>query len=166
MTILETMTDILLQIRMLPDCRVFEPTVLPTINGTNHVLPYDVIDFYTACGGVVLFEHSDYAVRIVGPTDVVLANPIIIGDLCDDDMSSDWYIIGDDGSDEYITIDFNPHRLGRCYDSFYDRHGVVGESSIIATSFMDLLSRLILNKGQYWYWLRDDFITLGDAYDS
>ncbi|WP_331460411.1 SMI1/KNR4 family protein [Gracilibacillus suaedae] len=49
---------------------------------------------------------------------------------------------------------------------FFDRHGLVGESQRIATSFTDLLERLIKNKGQYWYWLRSDFISLGDAYDD
>lgn len=46
-------------------------------------------------------------------------------------------------------------RLGRCYDSFFDRHGIVGESQIIANSFTDLLINFINNQGQYWYWLKE-----------
>jgi len=37
---------------------------------------------------------------------------------------------------------------------------------IIATSFTDLIERLISSDGKLWYWLRDDFISLGDAYDE
>lgn len=117
-------------------------------------------------GGALLFEKADYSILIVPPQDFQLANPIIVGELCEEDISSDWYICATDRNGEYITIDLNPGRLGRCYDSFYDRHGVVGECSIIATSFTDLLERLIENRGRHWYWLQEDFIPLGDAYDD
>ena len=48
----------------------------------------------------------------------------------------------------------------------FDRHGIVGESQIIATSFTNLLEKLIKNNGQYWYWLKSEFESLGDAYDD
>jgi hypothetical protein len=90
---------------------------------------------------------------------------VIIGELCEEDITSQWYIIASDGHRDYLTIDLSCQRLGKCYDSFWDRHGVVGECAVIATSFTDLLERLIANNGQHWYWLTEDFTSLGDAYD-
>jgi hypothetical protein len=36
---------------------------------------------------------------------------------------------------------------------------------VIATSFSELLTQLLANNGESSYWLKDDFVTLGDAYD-
>ncbi|WP_019636959.1 SMI1/KNR4 family protein [Paenibacillus fonticola] len=163
---MEKIKQILTQIKTIPHCRIFEPTGLPVINEARHILPSDLNEFYRLCGGLVLFENEEYPIYVVSPDKLVLANPIIVGELCEEDISSNWYIICNDGKDEYLTIDLSEDRLGRCYDSFFDRHGLAGESQIIATSFTDLLERLIKNKGQYWYWLRSDFISLGDAYDE
>lgn len=71
----------------------------------------------------------------------------MIGEKTEYDISSNWYIIGRDMNKEYITIDLNPLRLGRCYDSYWENHGVPGNCAIIATTFTEL-------------------ITLGDAYDE
>ncbi|ERN51963.1 SMI1/KNR4 family protein [Alkalihalophilus marmarensis] len=163
---MEKIKKLLTQIKNLTGCRVREPNGLPIIDETSHVLPEDVRDFYSLCGGVVLFEHEDYPTFVVPPDKFVLANPIIIGELCEEDISSNWYIICNDGKDDYLTIDLAKERLGRCYDSFFDRHGLVGETQVIATSFTDLFERLIENKGQYWYWLKNDFDSLGDAYNA
>ena len=52
------------------------------------------------------------------------------------------------------------------YDSFWDRHGVVGECAVVARSFTELLSNLFYNQGDdYPYWLEADFEYIGDAYD-
>ena len=56
---------------------------------------------------------------------MILANPVIIGELCEEDISSKWYIICKDLEENYITFDSSVERNGRCYDSFWDRHGVV-----------------------------------------
>ncbi|WP_442869035.1 SMI1/KNR4 family protein [Bacillus sp. BP-3] len=160
------MRQLIAQIESLSDCRVLEPAGLPIINEKKHSLPEDVKEFYSLCGGMVLFENEEYSVYIVSPQELILANPVIISELCEDDMSSNWYIICNGRQEEYVTIDLHQNRLGKCYDSFFDRHGVVGESQIIATSFIDLLERLIHYKGKYWYWLQSDFVSLGDAYDG
>lgn len=163
---MEKIEQLLKEIEKIPYCRVLESSGLPSIDKTKHILPDDLKKFYSLCGGVALFENEEYPIYIVSPEKFILANPIIVGELCEEDISSNWYIICNDGKDEYLTIDLKEDRLGRCYDSFFDRHGLVGESQIIATSFTDLLERLINNRGQYWYWLRDDFVNLGDAYDD
>lgn len=148
-----------------PDCEIFPPLGLPLIN-KSHRLPEDVKSFYEECGGLWLFRSSDYPCLIVPPKDFVLANPVIVGDLCEGDRSASWYIAANDGSNEYITIDLCQERLGHCYDSFFDRHAVSGSCPIIALSFFELLKRLYENKGEYWYWLSADFVSLGDAYDA
>ncbi|MDG5471420.1 SMI1/KNR4 family protein [Jeotgalibacillus sp. ET6] len=158
--------QLLTQIKALPHCRILESKGLPALNGDNHLLPDDLKEFYSLCGGLVLFEKDDYPIHVVSPDKFELANPVIVGDIHEEDISFNWYIICDDGTGEYLTIDLDQERLGKCYDSFYDRHGLVGESRIIALSFTGLLDALIHNKGQYWYWLKDDFNSPGDAYDE
>ncbi|KKB73052.1 MULTISPECIES: SMI1/KNR4 family protein [Bacillus] len=154
------------EIKSLPNCRIHKPAGLPEIDQTKHILPEDVKEFYRLCGGVSLYENEEYPIHIVSPEEFVLANPVIVGELCEEDISSNWYMICNDGKDEYLTIDLHKKRLGRCYDSFFDRHALIGESQIVAASFTDLFERLIRNRGHYWYWLESDFQSLGDAYDE
>jgi len=156
--------EIISRIERIRDCEVLPPSGKPTIKD-GMLLPPDLYEFYDICGGVRLFQKSNYKTNIVTPEEFVLANPVIVGEECEEDISSNWYIIANDGSGEFLTIDLGDKRTGRCYDSFYDRHAVAGESKIIASSFTDLLERIILNKGEYWYWLNDQF-DLGDAYDD
>lgn len=141
------------------------PEGMPSVS-EGHVLPEDLREFYTLCGGATLFQDSAYRLKICQPAEIRLANPVIVGELCPEDITSSWYIIASDQRGGYLTIDMAPDRAGRCYDSFWDRHGIVGSCPIIATSFTDFLGRLIKSKGAYWYWLRDDFDNLGDAYDG
>jgi hypothetical protein len=149
----------------LSDCVVHPPVGVPSLE-KEHLLPKDVEEFYKICGGLDLFIHSSYPIYLVPPSQFILANPIIIGERYEEDITADWYIFAHDGNGDYLTIDLNKKRLGRCYDSFHDRHGVVGDCPIIGTSFTDTLKRLISNRGDYWYWLKDDFVSLGDAYDN
>ncbi len=81
------------------------------------------------------------------------------------DRSDYWYLLARGSSGEGISIDLHPDRLGRCYDSFWDRHGLAGSCPVIALSFLDLLTRLMDSGGAHWYWLEADFGSLGDAYE-
>ncbi|WP_251862288.1 SMI1/KNR4 family protein [Clostridium sp. Marseille-Q2269] len=153
------------KIKTLPNCKVYSQKKLPIPN-QKHILPEDVKEFYELCGGISLFEGESYAINIVPPEKFILDNPIIIGELCEEDITSEWYIIGEDCNGDYITIDLNSKRLGKCYDSFWDRHGIVGECPVIARNFTELLSNLIKSKGYSWYWLEESFEPLGDAYDN
>lgn len=148
------------------DCIVYSPNGLPNIKNCNHKLPEDLIEFYENCGGIHLYCSSSYSISISKPDEFQLANPIIVGDMCLEDISSNWYIISNNENGQFITIDLSKNRLGKCYDSFWDTYAIYGETSIIANSFSDLLERLIKCNGDYWYWLKDDFKFIGDAYDS
>jgi antitoxin YokJ len=155
--------DLIEEVRATESCEVFPPEGVPAV-GHTHQLPADVEDFYRFCGGARFFKDSPYSLEIVSPSDFVLANPVILGELYEDDISSNWYIVGRSGPEQSITIDLNPDRLGLCYDSFHEVHGVAGSCSIIATSFTDLVRRILDNRGGYWYWLSESFVPIGDAY--
>jgi antitoxin YokJ len=162
--------DLLNQIITNPQCKVHPMQGFPPVKD-KHVLPNDVLEFYSLCGGVDLFTKADYPYSIVPANKFVRANPIIAGEDWSDsvwetDVSADWYIVASDPDSQYLTIDLNPQRLGRCYDSFIGHHANPGYCPIIAISFMDLLHRLIQSQGQYPYWLEQSFSSLGDAYDN
>lgn len=43
---------------------------------------------------------------------------------------------------------------------------IVGECSVIAKTFTELLNLLVQNNGEHRYWRREDFQPLEDAYDE
>ena len=144
-------------------CTMEKAVGTPTLS-VGLSLPEDLRAFYTRTGGMTLFLSAPYGVEIVAPSQFVRANPIIVGEECAEDISHDWFIVGR-SSEQYITIDLRKEAMGRCYDSFWDRHGVAGSCPVIASSFSALLASLYEAKGQHWFWMADDFTPLGDAYD-
>ncbi len=160
-----TISELVRAISTSNDCEILTPRGIPTV-APGLKLPKDVNDFFTICGGATLWKNSPYTVYIVDAEHFELANPLIVGDIYPEDISSTWYIVAKDTQANYLTIDCHPTRLGRCYDSFFDRHGVAGSCPIIALSFSSLLENLWNGKGSYWYWLDAQFGTLGDAYDG
>lgn len=70
-----------------------------------------------------------------------------------DDASKNWYILAEDEHDEYLLIDLGEKHNGRCYDGFHETYGLVGDMRAIASSFTDLLCRLLKNPGSRHYWL-------------
>lgn len=147
------------------NCIVYSSCGLPEVS-ENDILPDDLKAFYKNCGGISFFCKAEFSFAIVSPKEFQLANPIIVGELCEEDISSKWYIIGKDAECNYITIDLSKERSGRCYDSFWDSHGVVGECAIIANTFFELLVQLFNSRGESLFWLNDEFINIGDAYDE
>ena len=130
------------------------------------VLPDDIVEFYRLAGGAVLFTGRDYEFDIVPPGDVQRINVLLRWEFDAPDISESWYAVVGDGNGDYLSVDCSPSRLGRCYDTFHETHGFAGQTPVIARSFTDLLERLLDNGGAYPYWLRDDFESLGDAYDG
>lgn len=152
------------------DCNVRPARGLPRA-AAGHVLPDDLLEFYSLCGGVSLFGSSAYSMEIVSPSQLVLANEVIFVGVDEthlnasrNDISWSWYVIGEGKNRQYLTIDLAPERLGRCYDSFWDTHAMPGSSPIIAQSLTELLARLLSNQGKHWYWLQPSFQSPGDAY--
>lgn len=135
-------------------------------------LPLDLRRFFELCGGVSLFPDSDYPARIVGPDELVQTNCLLLPGQEEEalhvpsmERSWHWYSVVSDEKGDYISIDLSPRRLGQCYDSARDTYAIRGQSPIIATTFTDLPKRLVANRGEYWYWLRSEFVGMGDAYD-
>ena len=142
--------ELIEQIKILPECSLKSSMGMPQINNKYH-LPDDIQTFYSLCGGANLFLVEDkYGVEIVEPTEFTLANPEIIGEVYEEDITSSWYIIAHTDNGEYLTIDLSEKRFGKCYDSHYEVHGVPGSCPIIALSFTELIFNLISAKGKYW----------------
>ncbi|MCG8474487.1 MAG: SMI1/KNR4 family protein [Cytophagales bacterium] len=163
------MRSLINEIRKSKDCVVLQPSGLPTVK-LPHILPQDLQEFYTECGGIRFFQNSDYVMEIVTPDNFLLSNPVILSedwetDIPKDDISNDWYIIAQAGPEQKISIDLNEVRLSRCYDSFWDIHASPGECPIITLSFFELVENIFKCKGGYWFWLVENFKSLGDAYD-
>jgi hypothetical protein len=118
------------------------------------------------CGGIYFYkEDGGFPINILNPTDVKPSNLALLGESYEEDISSLWYLIADALDGNYISIDFNPSRLGRCYESFEYSHAVAGNCPIVALSFEQLLNSLIEYKGDYFFWKDNDkFDSLGDAY--
>lgn len=160
-----TIDELLVAISADAECKVRLPVGEPQLE-LEHTLPPDVRQFYQLCGGVDLFPNRDYSHFFVPPDEVVLANPVLLGQRVEGDRSNSWYLIAHDGNGDYLTLDCGPERTGWCYDSFHETYGLFGQTPVIARSFTELLERCYANRGGYLYWLRDDFVSLGDAYDE
>lgn len=150
--------------RATPGCLVHDPAGLPE-PASGLVLPDDLRDFYSLCGGVDLYTDADFTIRVLSPAEFIPANLAVLGEGDLDDRTDCWYVIATTPQREYISIDLDPARHGRCYDSFPEVHGIVGESKVLANSFTDMLRSLLAGHGGHWYWLEPDFADLGDAYD-
>jgi antitoxin YokJ len=155
-------------------CTVFPASGLPHIIGMNGaMLPVDLIQFYSICGGLIIGKGMRYETRIVAPHECQQSNYAALGRHANvleqeapHDISWHWYNIADIGNGDYLSIDLSHERNGWCYDSFHETYGLVGEMPIIAGSFTELLTQLYRHMGQYWYWLQTNFRLLGDAYSK
>lgn len=162
--IIMTIKDVIDEIDNTQDCIVIKKTDKVECD-LDYILPNDLHYYFQNYSEIILFSNSNYPVKIVGYDNFKKANPIIIGEYIENDITNDWFIIAIGNNSQYITIDLAKDRLGRCYDSFWDRHGVAGDNPVIAFSFTELLSKLLKAKGVYYYWLENNFEYLGDAYD-
>jgi hypothetical protein len=159
-----TVSALIQRIQSTPGCSLVAPRGLPVLE-PGHVLPSDLSEFYGLCGGATLFGEAPYSAAVLPPERCVPANPVIVGDSSEDDISASWYLLVDDGNRNYLSIDLHPQRLGRCYESFFDTHGVAGSCPVVAMSFESLLGQLLNNNGRHWFWMQPEFEPLGDAYD-
>lgn len=61
------------KIRTLEDCIVYPPKGIPIINKAN-ILPNEIYEFYSICGGIDLFINSEkFPYKIVPPEKFILA---------------------------------------------------------------------------------------------
>jgi antitoxin YokJ len=160
-----SISELLGRVSQTADCSISAPTPVPVVPPRGLALPDDLAEFYQLCGGLSLFASSAYAVEILPPDMVVPANIAILGEEFPDDRSSQWVTVAALPNGDFISLDLDRDRLGRCYDSSHEVHGVVGSCAIVANSFSQLLESFLNANGGYWFWLEEDFSYLGDAYD-
>lgn len=130
----------------------------------GHELPEDLLAFYQAVGGLRIEEADGAWIRVLGPAELLPSNPLIVGEQVSDDITASWYLIAVTDNGDYLSIDLDPERLGRCYDSHHEIHGLAGECPVIALSFSELVERLLEARAAYW--TVESFQSYGDAYDE
>lgn len=160
---------LLSEIEGIANCEIRPPAGLPVV-APPYVLPDDLIAFYRLCGGLRLFTEAPFCLEIVPPDRMLVANPVILAGASTDDLEASkdhaswsWYIIGEGENSQFITIDLSLKHLGRCYDSFWDRHP--GNSEVIAFSFTSFLTQIVAAQGEDWYWHLPDFAPLGYPFE-
>lgn len=166
--------NLISKIKELPDCIVHELDGVPRVR-SGLKLPKDLVDFYTYCGGIDLFVSGSHRTYIVPPNKFIPADNVFFDEDTlefyksqegySDELSTDWYVLADIENGNYILIDLNSDRCGKCYQGLWETYAMKGESPIIAINLIELLNKLIDSKGEKWYWESDDYISLGDAYD-
>jgi cell wall assembly regulator SMI1 len=163
-------TQLLAQIARLRGCSVRPTAVSASVQAFEQEqgvkLPDDLREFVTLCSGVSLFEDADCPIHVFGLDKIRRANPVLAGIGGEGHPSYTWFLIADFENGNYISIDLSPDRLGRCYESSWATHSLVGQSPVVATNFTDLLRRAVDNQGDYLWWLKESFESLGDAYDA
>ncbi|MGE5720387.1 MAG: SMI1/KNR4 family protein [Nocardioidaceae bacterium] len=130
----------------------------------GHELPEDLLAFYQAAGGLRLEQAGGAWTRVLGPAELLPSNPLIVGEQVSDDITASWYLIALTDNGDYLSIDLDPERLGRSYDSHHEIHGLAGECPVIALSFSELVERLLAARAAYW--TEESFQSYGDAYDA
>lgn len=158
------------------DCIVYPSNGLPIVPD-GYILPNDIKEFYSLCGGMDLYLNTEgFFYKILPPEKFLFANSEILGEETvleissseeyQGDVTLDCFTIVSDSNGDFLVTDLNKMRHGLCYDAFHETYGLVGDMPIIAKSFTELLKKLIKNEGKSIFWLDDNFEPLGDAYDN
>lgn len=149
-------TTIITQLSNLPNCDVYSPDGLPTLQ-PSHLLPNDLRTFYEKCGGMYLFTDGAFPCQIVSPRKFRPANFDAFSGVSESELvktknhiSWFWYTVAEYSMQQVITIDLSSERLGLCYDSHWLLHP--GNSYVVALSFTDLLLKILEAQGKYEFW--------------
>jgi len=62
---------------------------LPLLPNADMAYPNDLVEFYSLCGGVILFRagRSNISFKILPAGEVLQTNMLIVGEPCEDDIS-------------------------------------------------------------------------------
>src|SRR5215472_6081966 len=112
-------SDLIERARATPGCVVYPAGETPNLP-PGIELPPDLSDFYRICGGIDLFHNSDYPISIAAPRQLISSNLAVLGETNQGDRSDLWFTIAITPDREYLSIDLDPARSGRCYDSFHE----------------------------------------------
>lgn len=155
---MKTISEIIAQVGQEHGCVIEPPSGLPSLP-QGLLLPPDLHEFYSLCGGMDLFPEEDWGWRIVAPSEFLRADHVILEGAYQDHpedfdgtVSEGLYVIAVRGcGPDYISIDTHPARLGRCFDSYSGDHGT-GSSRVVALSFTEMLQKLFENRQCLYFW--------------
>lgn len=155
---MQSVREIIGRARTTEECRVEQPTGLPTIPD-GFALPADVAEFYSLCGGLDMFPEEDWGWRIVAPGEFLRADAQVLAQYFDEHPeefdgtpSEGLQVIAIRGAGpDIVSIDIHPDRLGLCFDSYYGDHAT-DSSRIVALSFTELLNGFFgwREDGNFW----------------
>lgn len=116
-------------------------------------LPEDLKAFYRAYGGVKFFPGSEWSFVICAADKLQRSDMYVLGEDIGDDVSANWYVIATcDDQTISICLSEGPE-FGRCYDSYWDIYPTADPSTLIATSFTELLEMIVSNGGRSLFWI-------------
>jgi hypothetical protein len=106
---------------------------------------------------VPLQEHG-LGWRVCGPDELVPVAPrLLTSEIArelertePEHVANTGYAFADNGggsTDEHVVVDLHPSRLGRYYETFWDRFGGVGAMPVVALCVTDALSWLLETEG-------------------
>lgn len=153
------------------DCRLLPPAGQARVPD-GLAIPDELRRFHDRCGGAVMFTHGPFTWHVSGSDRLVPASPRLLTPAIaarvmaehPDDLTNTCYVIADGGESAtapHVVIDLHPDRLGRCYDTFWDTYGLVGDMPVVAVTVTELLQVLLASRGQHGSLPR----RYGDAYD-
>lgn len=157
--------EIIDRMRTMSCCQLLPPQGLPTLPH-GMLLPADLLYFYGKAGGAVLFGSRNSPTIILAPDQFQRIDLGICGECFASGPFEHWFALADVQDGNYIAIDLNPRFCGHCYDAFHETFAMPGYVAIVASSFTNLLERLLAAEGRCSYWLQDDFQQLGEAFDQ
>ena len=132
-------------------------------------VPDTLLQFYGICDGALIGEGNDFpapdgrrfrlAIPRLSKLDTVQNYGFIRDDSPLFEASSRWWQILDYGDGNWLALDVSSDGNGRVLDIFHETVGGVGTHDIVATSFNNLLERLLAKNDIYWF--DDDFEAFG-----
>jgi cell wall assembly regulator SMI1 len=146
------------------------PKGMPVINeevDAELILPHDVKEFYTRCGGLIANKDGVCGswIRIVSPEEFQRIDSVILGgEMFATGPFRNWYAIADVQDGNYLAIDLSKEFNGKCIDSFHETFAMPGYVNVVAASFTDLLLRILNHPEDSAFYLQDDVVSLGEAF--
>jgi antitoxin YokJ len=138
---------------------VVKPSIgLPKIN-PSILLPQEIIDFYSLCGGIEFFTDEDYCCFINSPNDFTFANGVALRELSESDVldafgadhfSWSWYYFAHfDTLDDIIAVSVQGDDVLSCYDCYWSSYP--NKNRKISSSVSEMIEKIYLSGGKIHY---------------
>lgn len=168
------MKDLIQTFKNNKQCTVHRPVSI-SFEEDKLDLPNDLIEFYRLCGGLVYEIDEGLEIEILPLDKVSVAYPLYFDETIIEEEKKkglfgyhafyQWYVVANCGDGYYLCMDLHPDRKGKCYEGNWQTFAMRDHSPIVANSFTELLSNILHYTNEDFFWLEDQFKSLGDAYD-